>query len=55
MDMVNDGKDTRLDTPQAVKERPNRAASTGQSSVTSYTTRGMPVTTLSPSREKPQP
>lgn len=35
--------------------RPNRAASTGQSSVTSYTTRGMPVTTLSPSREKPQP
>lgn len=28
---------------------------TGQSSVTSYTTRGMPVTTLSPSREKPQP
>lgn len=35
--------------------RPNRAALTGQSSVTSYTTRGMPVTTLSPSREKPQP
>lgn len=35
--------------------RPNRAASTGQSSVTSYTTRGMLVTTLSPSREKPQP